>query len=388
MSYIPSKHHLVHWIDGMKINKDHFVSSDNAFVDQIRDALSQNVHAQNYGLLPFSGFNGEGLKLFLELNQQSQLQVKVLECNAITQGGCRVEISEQAASQLEAASDLLGVTQQIAENETQTLWAVLTVNPFQRIPFGPADPEEDPPRHPYTIPEYKLDLIPDEQVGMGEMGLHHVTLGRIIIKDGEAVLDEYYIPPCTSVDSHPSLTQYHGELEKLMHNLEFSVLKVIQKIYQKRQMNDLAKIVLYLGEQMLLRLSEIIPDFKWTVKHEAPIHMITPVASLARLIKNTIDTRQGVGKEELLNYFTNWCDLNQAEFENALIDITGLQYDHRNLAEAAKKAKYFIQMIASLFMKLSELDYIGKRGDSHIFVKEELLKPEKVPTAKGSFLAD
>ena len=388
MSYIPSKHHMVHWIDGMKINKDHFVSSDNAFVDQVRDALSQNINGQNYGLLPFSGFNGEGLKLFLEFNQQSQLQVKVLECNAITQGGCRVEISEQAASQLEAASDLLGITQQIGENETQTLWAVLTVNPFQRIPFGPADPEEDPPRHPYTIPEYKLDLIPDEQAGAGEMGLHHITLGRIIVKDGEAVLDEAYIPPCTSVDSHPSLTKYHGAIEKLMHSLEFSVLKVIQKIHQKNQKNDLAKIVLFLGEQILLRLSEIIPRLKWMAKHQAPIEMIIPVASLARLIKNTIDTRQGVGKEELLNYFTNWCDLNQAEFENALIDITGLQYDHRNIAMAVERAKYFVQIIASLFTKLSELDYIGKRGDSHIFVKEELLKPEKVSTPKGSFLAD
>ena len=34
------KHLYVNWIDGMKINKNHFLNSDLANIDSVRDALA------------------------------------------------------------------------------------------------------------------------------------------------------------------------------------------------------------------------------------------------------------------------------------------------------------------------------------------------------------
>ena len=42
----------VHWIDGMKINKGHFLSVQDSMSDMLRDGIGIHLSMQNYGLLP------------------------------------------------------------------------------------------------------------------------------------------------------------------------------------------------------------------------------------------------------------------------------------------------------------------------------------------------
>jgi hypothetical protein len=108
--------------------------------------------------------------------------------------------------------------------------------------------------------------------------------------------------------------------------------------------------------------------------------MFEYIARLARLIKNTIDSNSGEAKEELLNYFTDWCNLKQGEFEKTLISTVNFEYDHSNSYHTLLLMMKFTEVIATLFNKLSVLEYIGKKKDTNIFVKEQ--------TGKKSFLAD
>ena len=112
---------------------------------------------------------------------------------------------------------------------------------------------------------------------------------------------------------------------------------------------------------------------------------------MARVFKNTLDQYIGTGKEELINYFMEWCDLNQGELENLITNLTTHKYNHENINDTVEITAAFTKSISSLFHNLSRLEYIGKKREANIFVKEEIVKsdfPEILPKKRRSFLAD
>ena len=64
-----------------------------------------------------------------------------------------------------------------------------------------------------------------------------------------------------------------------------------------------------------------------------------------------------------------------------------LEYVHTNINESLYKTSAFTRLMLSLYKKLNELDYIGKKSDSNIFVKEEVVDNIEVKSRR-SFLLD
>ena len=120
--------------------------------------------------------------------------------------------------------------------------------------------------------------------------------------------------------------------------------------------------------------------------------MIAYTVGLARIIKNTIDLRIGSGKEELLNYLAEWCDVNQGELETLLTSIANMQYTHHDINQNLIKIIKFVKVIGKLFDTLSNLEFIGKKKESNIFVKEEQMNTQaddiNKPKPKRRFFAD
>ena len=88
-------------------------------------------------------------------------------------------------------------------------------------------------------------------------------------------------------------------------------------------------------------------------------------------MKNVIDLRIGSGKEEMMNYLSEWCELNQGEFENMLTGLANIRYNHNDINSNIQKIIQFVKITSTLFETLSKLEFIGKKKDSGIFVKEE-----------------
>ena len=117
--------------------------------------------------------------------------------------------------------------------------------------------------------------------------------------------------------------------------------------------------------------------------------MIGKVSSLARIIKNTLDFYLGSGKEELVNYITEWSNMGQGELEGAIVNLSNQQYDHLDINSSIENVSRFTKVISKLFYQLSRLEYIGKKRDPGIFVKEETVNKQDGPSPKRrSFLAD
>ena len=380
--------HKVNWIDGMKINKSHFVDSEDSLLSVLERSLKKNITPNNFGVIPTYSDSLKGIDISISLDGQDSVEVVLNSCIAVTLGGSLIYITPETKELLEQSGYIL--KHEYALNTDEEEWyVILTINPYKSIPVGNSDPDEEPPRHPYTLPEYKISVLPKSEVSSSELGLYHLTIGKIILVDNVPQLYENFIPPCTSIQSHEDLKFTYTELGYFLNQMEAYCMQTIQKIHQKKQANDLAHMVLHLTEKTLQFLNNNISDFRLIDKYEPPIVMVTKQVNLARTIKSSLDVYVGTGKEALLNYLTDWCDLNQGAFENVLIDMIDLEYHHTDVNASLSKTASFTKLMLSLFKKLNELDYIGKKNNSNIFVKEEVVdNTSNDVKSRRSFLLD
>lgn len=360
-----SKYLQVNWSDGMKLNKDVFIAQDNAQSAKAYSLIASTLSPIRYGLVPGSNnFNTQ-----IAIDNQNTVRVTVISCKAITGGGIPISIdaSERAASTDGSPSTTL----QISVANTNTYWVVLLVKPYERNPFGEINPTENPARFPYIKQGYEIILVDDNQVNQYN---HHplaLMIGKIIANGSSAVVDQEYLPPCISVSASQDLIGLHSELDGFLAGLEQSCSQIVQKIYRKSQQNDLSELAKFLCDRIMLFLGQAITEYRWIDTHESPAKMISTIAGLARVIKNTIDLRIGSGKDELMTYLCEWCELNQGELEGLLSNMAALRYNHNDINENIGSIIEFAKIIGKLFNTLSNLEFIGKKKESGLFVKEE-----------------
>lgn len=364
----------------MKINKLHFTAMEDSFNEHLMESLAAGINSNNYGLLPPLPGKNSSLKTIISIDNESKIHVKILECRAITPGGARIEILENDGDVAGFSLPFPQIDQEVNSAVDSTYYILLSIKPFSRIPVGNADPSEEPPRYPYTMPEIKAHILPEDQMTSKELGPFHLTVGKFRMIDGQPEAQSDFIPPCTTILSHEKLKELHLSYEKFLGDMEIHLLKILRKIREKEQSNELANSVADLSTNLLNFVGMSITAFKWTIQHQPPIAMFEVLARCARIIKNNLDINMASSREELLNYFTDWCNLKQGEFEEILNNSVSLRYEHTRISDTVKVVDQFVHMISTLFEKLCDLDYIGKKKDTGIFVKEQ--------KASSSFLAD
>jgi hypothetical protein len=384
----------VNWADGMKINKTHFIDEQNARIQDQAFATGAHISNINYGLLPAVAGEHNPIRLYINLDNQQQVTVNILYCRAVTPGGYVINIEQETDNNFTTADEkIVGLSVPFAELrlKAEVYFVVLAVNPYKRVPTGNAPQDEVPPRIPYTLPQYSLSLLPADALQNKKPGLYQLVVGKFFIKEQGIQTDENYIPPCVTASSHPDLVDIFAGMEEFISKMELYSMQILQKIIQKKQQNDLAQIVQRICENMLQYTNSHAMIYRWSMLHQPPLHMLSVVASMARVLKNTLDQYIGTGKEELINYFMEWCELKQGELENLITDLTTHKYVHENINGTVEITAAFTKSISTLFHNLSRLEYIGKKKDANIFVKEEMVKsdyPEIAIKKRRSFLAD
>lgn len=384
----------VNWVDGMKINKTHFLDEQNARIQAQAIATGVHVNNINYGLLPAVTGNHNPIKLYINYDNQQQVIVNLLSCRAVTPGGYVINIEQDDDNDFDSFSEKIkGLSVPFAELKTksQTYYVILGVNPYKRIPTGDAAEDEVPARIPFTLPQYQLSLLSEEDLQHKRVGLFHLVIGKFFIKEQNIQVDQNYIPPCVTSSSHPDLIDVFAGMEAFISKMELYCTQILQKIIIKKQQNDLAQIVQRICENLLQYTNTHAMVYRWSMLHMPPLHMLSVVASMARVLKNSLDQFLGSGKEELVNYFMEWCDLNQGELENLITNLTNHKYIHEDINNTVELTASFTKSISMLFHNLSRLEYIGKKKEANIFVKEEVVKsdfPEMEIKKRRSFLAD
>lgn len=379
------KHYAVNWTDGMRVNQSHFIEQQHAFTQRVLESAAARSHAAGYGLLPPADAHSPSCTILVQVENNSVLHLQLLHCHAITYGGAYIDLHPSNSLPAKLSAPLRELI--ISGEEGQEYLVAIGIDPYAMVPAGEPDPEETPLRYPYTQAAYSLSLLPAATVANAATSPFHLPLGKLEIRDGIAQLSGQYIPPCTSAYSYPVLADAHSILCNLLLKLEGLCQQIIHKILQKDQQYQLAQIVRYITEHILLYMNGHLYRFQHLLPYEPPMYIVADIAALAKTIKNAIDIRQGTGKEELLNYFTEWCDLNQAQFEQVIAAIIGHPYSHTDIAAGIEKSTRFLREITALYARLSELDYIGRKMEKNIFIKEEQVKEENPSKPRLSFWA-
>jgi hypothetical protein len=374
------KHYFVNWIDGMKINKDHFIAMENAMIYQQHLAAKSQINPYNFGILSDTD-GSSSLDISCEIDAHNRVNVKVTRCLAITAGGFVIDLDSSTPELAEFELTLRDFDIQASDNKSGDYYIVLRINPYNRIPVGNADPMENPPRHPYIIPEYGVYIVPVEKMNKAGFGDYYQIIGKILVKDNVPEPDKTYIPPCSRVSADERLVSINNRLIEFFSKLELDIMVIIRNIHTKEQKSPLATSVLFFSDKIAAFQGLHITKQRLFLKHSPPIAVFEAISQFARLMRNTFNTQNSERKEEMINYFSDWCNLKQGELEKLMMDTVNFNYNHYEIAGVMSKMMTFIETMSMMFDTLSHLEYIGKRRDTQIYIKEEAKQ-------KRSFLAD
>ncbi len=381
----PVKHLPVNWIDGMKVSKDNFIDTDKHVHDSLRDVASLPLTNYNFGLLPSPKGSRTIFDLNIIQNTANTITVKLNYCNAITPGGCRIAILvEDKANALTAVFS----TTDTDRSSTELTWydVVIVVNLFERIPMGNLDPEENPPRHPYSDNKYSLAIIPSEQLNLAELGAYYLVIGKIKGKGGSLQYIENYIPPSTAVNSHPGLIDYYETIGSSIELIHSTSIKIIQKICNKNKPSSIAKNYRELCEKILEFTTSIFFQYRNTLPMAPPVYLIDTVSTLANKIHTTLHCNSSEEREELLKYIFEWCEITPNSFEEELIKAIEIQYNHYNIAEPLEVLAHFLKTVTTIWNKMNNLEYIGQRKENIVVKKEEIQHNIEPPKKRWSIL--
>ncbi len=372
----------VNWQDGMKIRQQHFVQTENAWLDRVRDAWAGGITPFNYGLLPVAGGDGSprdgsprdsSLDLRVTVSDARQMVVQLHACQAVTSGGARIDFRATGEQPLRA-------TYQLSSNEPALFEVIVSVDPFMRTPTGEPDPEEVPVRHPNTSSTYQLMVVPTEQLSITELGTYHVPVARVRALGHEVKVSDSYLPPCATVNAHPALRQWYDTLTERLVRTAGDARQVVQKIKVKSEARSLTTNLQEWAERITYFVADQLDAYRMMVPHQPPVHLLTFYVRLARTLKTCLLCMSDSGKEEMLRYLHEWSDTHPGTLEAVINATVELDYNHYALYESLDTVHKFMDTVATLMAKLAALDYIGKEQKTDappppprpsVFVKED-----------------
>lgn len=362
------KHNAVNWVDGMKVSQAHFSSQDNFMIDSVRDSNSLRMSPVNYGILPSAGqfANKTLLEIYSTATNDAELVIK--NCHAVTLAGYRIDIDDfsvnvRSLAKKNAAAD---------ENMDGDYYILVSVNPFNKIPFGEIDPDETPPRHPHTRPNYTVEMAEVSTLNSNLAGGNYIILAKVNFRSNFAQIDPLFIPPVTSLQSHEKLVEYYTGFVRSVSNLQQYAFKILQKSSHKDQNTALAtnvralcRILINVFADNYFRFRNICPD-------EPPISLIEVFSRAALHLYNETQVIPNAELEEMLNYSLEWSDVAPHTFIGQLTSVAEVTYDHYHCGEYLKNIELMLNCLEIVFGKLSELDYIGQRKENIIVTEQEV----------------
>lgn len=286
----------VNWIDGMKVSGQHFLNTEKAVDDWMRDIRAMGIHDHNYGVLPIdSYYTSHDYPTFEVDPLQDPVKIYLTDCRAITVSGIRIEITKDLTRLLQI-EDFERPCAVIDSTRDGDYSIFVSVDMKKRQQVGDYV-LQGPPRRAYTMPTYKLQI---ESIKESlEVFPNQVKIGEISIHNRQLRIRRDYIPPCTSIKSNHNLEKYYKDFVPILKKIKKSNIKTISNARKKSANNAIAADAKYLSERVLQYLVQTTSNIEWLIPTQAPIHLVAYFMNLAAVMDTGLQT---IGyKKELLN---------------------------------------------------------------------------------------
>lgn len=378
-------YYAVNWTDGVKLTKNHFVESYFNGIDTLRDRVQTRIHTYDYGLLQ----TGEGMSSALEIETQTHTEERLVlvlhSCNALTEGGCKIEFSLDKYGGNAPVAKL--ESKNINTNSTLEFYVMVTVNPFELVPAGEPDPEVIPLHHPYVLPKVSLKIIPKDRFNGSFLDTYFLLAGKVYWRNGGFVIDKEYIPPVSRIMYHKPLHDFYKKITQVVLRLRNYAVIINKKNRHKLQHNKLVRNTFMLSTKVMDFVSQHIFELKQTGEEQPPVYIAQKVAVLANYLSDTLSIMEESEREKLLQYYYEWIDIKPSAFETALGDVIDMDYDHQDINSSLNKVDYFMAVMDKLWKRLSDLEYIGQRKDN-IVISEERMSIRSTSKSKSWSIID
>ncbi|QNK63420.1 hypothetical protein H7F33_02610 [Pedobacter sp. PAMC26386] len=382
----PLKYKPVNWVDGMKLSSNHFVATDQFNQDFVRDATSIALNNFNYGLLP--PFSGERVSHEIEITEKAtnHIEIKVRHCNAITAEGCRIDIPNTSSYDNQLSYSQFFSNENTDYSKVTIYNILLLVNPFERVPSGNPDPQDNPPRYPDIAKKYSISILPASEMTPNASDSYHLTIGQFVLENGRISINTNYIPPSSSVISHPGLIRYYELFSSLINDLQLAAFKIIDKTSAKDSITPLGKNIRLLSEKLLDYIAQIFFNYRNLGYQQSPVYIAGYCSNLAHVFFTGIKLIEPREREEMLKYFYEWRDVTPGNFEELLARNIEMIYDHQNINATMSTIEEFLKVMVALWNKLSMLEYIGQRKENIVVAEQQMV--QQVQTKRTWTLLD
>jgi hypothetical protein len=359
---------FINWADGMKISQSHFHDLQKAIDARVKDSRAVSLRSDNFGIIP--SLSGEtGLDIDLRVDDKENLKIKVRQCRAISPAGDRIEILTNSLNTGQNDFDRSLKLDQAVLSSNKDLLVSLRANREDVHLYGQPDQEESPARMPFVESALNLEVF---EVGGDNQDLYKnaVVIAKLQVQNGEVSEDENYIPPCTVMQSHQDLSEFAFKYVQFLGNLEDDLFKIMKNVSGKEQLTTLAVSVSTLARGIILTIQQEIDAIRMFSKHFTPSLYVLNAKKIARCIKNVIELNSNDRKEELLNYVQEVIDINPGEYMTVNSRILDMDYNHYQIRESLHLILQFCKINGKLIAEWANLDYIGKKKKTGIFVGE------------------
>lgn len=278
------KNYPVNWTDGMRVSAKDFATTDAAWNDALRDARVSLLQGIQFGLLPpLRDSKDKSLypKFALDGNRNA---LTLLECRAITEGGYRVEITEDLHRKLGVPAKLPSAS--ITQKEDFEVY--ITVNLFQKQPSG-AMSGDAPARYMYLAPLYELTILPKSD-GMGLSGMNHLKIAEFKWTGNAFSQDTNYLPPCMTISASAALRERHDKSGSLLKQIHDNSLQ-LSKQYRMDSRPDVRDVTIWI-DKIISHISGSLWTYVELLPNKTPYETIIYAKNFAQFIISTAEIHE------------------------------------------------------------------------------------------------
>ncbi len=361
------KHFRVNWIDGMKISKEHFNDLQNYTQEVVKDTASLFLKKDSYGFV--SSHLSISHEYSVNIDIHKNISISIQRLRGVAPNGARIEINSKT---VHVEHNL--PFQDFVDEKIEEGYIMITLNPKLNTAFGEQNLEEVPPRSPFLNNSFLFSFVDAKNIANTGVVPYQIPIAKIKKKNDLWEVNSNYIAPCMTISADPRLIDFYIYTDTFLKKMERSSVKIVQKIASEEYSNPIADIIHIVCSNLLNYLGLNITHLNSEKHHNSPKRVVEFIISMARVMKNHIDTSTPEQKEMLLIYFGEWTDLTGGDYENLFTKTINIEYLHYDINQALSIANEFMFTIDKLFAILTEVDYIGKKKDSGIFVNENIVK--------------
>lgn len=338
------KYNAINWKDGMKIKGEHFRQQRRYFLSELAASNRKFLNDNRFGVDGHSTADYPSYSL-----RDNKIYLNHLK--AVTRSGHTIDVNNANKEY----TPLLDLSEYLAKtNDGSVLQIYAKIDHEKEIEQGEIDPEEYPLRMPYVNSAITLEAM-DLQHALNIKNLD-VYLPIAQIKKQNHIFLEVndYVPPVLKTSAHIKTAEWWNKFATYNFQIAGQNNQTSQRFSSNGSTDITSKNIALLSREIAFFFADKLDKFIYKLPDESPLEMFLFYKEFNRMFNAVLANMQR--QQSMLKIFADWTSSSTNDFIEKIENINNLEYDHLDIHSAFKKINAFIEMMSTLFERISTLN--------------------------------